>query len=94
MDTDSIDFVKYNIGNEHGIDFFRTKQFREVLVPFPVRSKMIPDPDSIPPSILNHPLGKRHEIDFSAYDPPRLTPAPVEGIHPALVLSFGYFSVP
>ena len=91
-DTDSIDFVKYDICSEHGIFFFDHKQLRTLDL-FPIRNEMIPDPDSIPLSILNHPLGKRHEINFSAYDPPKLTLSPVEGAHPVLVLNLDYSSV-
>ena len=47
---------------------------------------MIPDPDSIPLSVLNHPLGLAQEIDFGAYDPLESTLPPVEGADPVLVL--------
>ena len=43
-----------------------------------------PDPESIPLSVLEHPLGKRHEINFAAYDPPELSL--VEDTHPVSVL--------
>ena len=45
----------------------------------------IPDPESIPLSVLEHPLGKRHEINIAAYEPPELSV--MEGAHPVLVLS-------
>ena len=68
------------------MSFFFDKQFREVSYETPRGDKITPDPDSIPLSVLNHPVGKRHEIDFGAYDPPELTLTPAEGVHPVSVL--------
>lgn len=77
--------VQYDIGSTHGMNFFYDKQFREVTVPTPRGDEIIPDPDSVPLSVLNHPVGKRHEIDFAAYDLPELTPTHTEGDHPVSV---------
>jgi len=38
--------------------------------PIPAQSDIIPDQNSIPLSVLNHPIGNRHETDFAAYDFP------------------------
>jgi len=35
--------------------------------PIPAPNDVIPDKDSVPLSVLNHPIGNRHEIDFAAY---------------------------
>ena len=43
--------------------------------------EIIPDPDSIPLSVLNHPPGKRLEINFAAYDPPEIALSPSEETH-------------
>jgi hypothetical protein len=84
-------YVKYNIASEHGMDYFRKKQFRELPDPIPSISETVPDPDSIPLSILNYPLQKGHEIDLAAYDPPELTlPLPAEEIHPVSVFCLDY----
>ena len=41
---------------------------------------IIPDQNSVPLAVLNHPIGNRHEIDFAAYDDPTPTvPPPVDG---------------
>ena len=58
-----------------------------LLDPVPCRDEIIPDADSVPLSVLNYPLGKRHEIDFSAYDPLELTLSPAEEARPVSVLS-------
>ena len=47
--------------------------------------EIIPDPDSIPLSVLNHPPGNRLEINFAAYDPPEVTLSPLEASHPVSV---------
>jgi len=78
--------VQYNISNAQGANFHGDK-LRELPDPIPCRDEIIPDPDSIPLSILNHPLGKKLEIDFAAYDPPELTLSPTEGIDPVSVFS-------
>ncbi|KAF9654056.1 hypothetical protein BDM02DRAFT_1189800 [Thelephora ganbajun] len=57
----------YQIAHEKG-PFFDGDQLRELPDPVPVREEIIPDPDSVPLTILNHPLGTKHEIDFGAYD--------------------------
>lgn len=84
--------MQYNFCSTHG-PVFEEDQFKELNDPIPCRDELIPDPDSIPLSVLNQPLGKRHEINFAAYDPPEPTLPPTEGDHPGLVLcvvpSFG-----
>ena len=81
--------MQYNIGSAQGASFHGDK-LRELPDPTPCPDEIIPDPDSLPLSILNHPLGKKHEIDFAAYDPPELTHSPPEGSDPVLVvLCFG-----
>ena len=65
---------------------FHGDKLRELPDPIPCRDEMIPDPDSIPLSILNHPIGKRHEKNFSAYDPPEVTHSPEEEGDPLSVL--------
>ena len=77
--------IQYNIGCVEGATFHGNK-LRELPYPTPCRDEIIPDPDSIPLSILNHPLGKKHEVDFAAYDPPELTHFPAEGTVPVLAV--------
>ena len=76
--------VKYKVGSSHGI-VVDGDRLRDVPDPVPCRDETIPDPDSVPLSILNHPIGKRHELNFAAYDPPELAPCPGEGTHPVSV---------
>ena len=64
--------------HENGTNFHGDK-LRELPDPIPARDEIIPDPDSIPLTILNHPLGKKHEIDFGAYDEPVPVPPSDEG---------------
>lgn len=78
--------MQYNIGHSHGAHFHGDK-LRELPDPIPCSDELMPDPDSIPLSILNHPLGKEHEIDFAAYDPPEITLSPVEGVDHMSVFS-------
>ena len=78
--------VKYKIRSSKSDDgLFKTK-FPEMPMPMLSRDEIIPDPDSIPLSILNHPPGKRLEIDFAAYDPPETTLSALEETHPVSVL--------
>ena len=80
----SMNSSKYNICSVHGI-FFDGGQLRELSDPIPCKKEVIPNPDLIPLSVLNYPVGKRHEIDFSAYD--RLEPGrqSIKESHPMLV---------
>jgi len=78
------DPVQYSIGHLHGAHFHGDK-LRELEDPTPCRDEIIPDPDSIPVDILNHPLGNKHEIDFAAYDPPEITLSPTDGGDPMSV---------
>jgi hypothetical protein len=77
--------VKYNIGSVDG-PFFDGDRLRELRDPIPCQDEIIPDPDLVPLSILNYPLGKELKVDFAAYDPPEVTLSPMEGAHPVLVL--------
>ena len=73
--------MQYNIGSAQGASFHGDR-LRELPDPTPCRDEIIPDPDSIPLSILNHSLGKEHEVDFAAYDSPEITAG---GVDPLLV---------
>ena len=77
--------IQYNIGCVEGATF-HGKKLQELPYPMPCRDEIIPDPDSIPLSILNYPLGKKHEVDFAAYDSPELTHSPTEGTVPVLAV--------
>lgn len=77
--------VKYNLSNAHGISF-GGDQLRELPDPIHHSDGIIPEPDLIPLSILNHPLGKRLEIDSAAYDPVGPSILPTKDAHPMLVL--------
>lgn len=77
--------VKYKISSAHELIFDGNK-LRDLPDPIPCRDEIIPDPDSIPLSVLNHPIGKKNEINFAAYDQPELPLSPVEGAHPMFVL--------
>ena len=76
--------TKYNISSTNEVNF-DPNRLRELPDPIPCGDEMIPDPDSIPLSILNYPPGKKREINFAAYDSSELTLPPAEGIHPMLV---------
>lgn len=65
---------------------FDGDKLRELPDPTRCRDEIIPNPESIPLSVLNHPLGTRHEVDFAAYDQPEITLSPVEGGDPVLVI--------
>ena len=78
--------MKYKLCSVHGKSFEGDK-LKGRTNPIPCRDEIIPDPDSIPLSVLHHhPLGRRHEINFAAYDPPEPMPSPTEGAHPGFVL--------
>lgn len=76
--------IQYNIGGVQGATLYGD-ELRELPNPTPCKDEIIPDPDSIPLSILNYPLGKRQEIDFAAYDSPGSTHSPMEEAYPVLV---------
>ena len=78
--------VKYKIRSSEIDDGVFKAKFPERSNMVSRRDEMIPDPDSIPLSVLNHPLGKRLEIDFAAYDPPEATLSTLEETHPVSVL--------
>ena len=86
-DANSIGSGKYNIGSTRGF-LLDGDKLRELPDPIPCGDRMVPDPDSIPLSVLNYPTGKKHEINFAAYGPPELTLFPPEGAHPMLVFYF------
>ena len=50
-------------------DGFHGDRLRALPDPIPAKNGVIPDPDSIPLNVLNHPIGDKHEVDFAAYDP-------------------------
>ena len=77
-------FFKYKIPSENDIMSFEFK-LPELEKPISCRDELIPDPDSIPLSILNYPPGKRLAIDLAAYDPPEAMLSPSEGTHPLSV---------
>ena len=85
VNTGFTDFLQYNICSVYGL-FFHGDKLRELPDPIPCRKEIIPNPDSIPLTVLNHPLGRSQEIDFAAYDPPEVTFSPAEGGDPVFVL--------
>lgn len=87
-DANFTDSVQYNVGSAYG-PFFPEGHLRDLPDPIPCGEKIIPKPDTISPSVLNHPTGRRLEINFAAYDPPELTLSPVEGVHPVSVFGLG-----
>lgn len=86
--ADSTDFVKFDIASEPGYSFY-ADQLREPTGRVCCGDEIIPDPDSIPLTVLNHPRGKMLEINFAAYDPPEPSDLSMEGGHPVLVLRLG-----
>ena len=88
VNADFTDLLQYKICNTHGPAFDGDK-LRELPNPIPCRYEIIPNPDSIPLTVLNHPLGISQEIDLAAYDPPDLTLSPAAGGDPVFVLRFG-----
>ena len=59
---------------------FHGDRLRSLPDSVPAKNEIIPDPDSIPLDILNHPIGDKHEVDFAAYDfSPPTVPPPVDG---------------
>ena len=77
--------LQYDLCSVHGLTFHGDK-LRELPDRTLRKDEIIPDQDSISSSILNHLPGKRHEKDFSAYDPPELVHAPTEEGDPLSVL--------
>ena len=69
---------QYQVAHESGSTFHGDK-LRELPDPIPAREEIIPNPDSIPLTVLNHPLGTKHEIDFSAYEEQFVEPPSEEG---------------
>ena len=76
--------MKYSIASASGF-LFHGDKLREPREPSVWGLDMIPNPDSVPLSVLSYPTGKRDEINLAAYDPPELTLSPIEGAHPVLV---------
>jgi len=58
---------QFQIGHENG-SVFHGDKLRELPDPIPARDEIIPDPDSIPLTVLNHPLGTKHEVPCAAYE--------------------------
>ena len=69
---------QYQIFHENG-PVFHGDQLRELPDPIPARDEIIPDPDSIPLSVLNYPLGTKHEVPSAAYEEQVPTPPPEAG---------------
>ena len=70
--------TQYSISSED--TGFHGDRLRSLPDPVPVKNEIIPDPDSVPLSVLNHPIGSKHEKDFAAYDCPAPTvSSPVDG---------------
>ena len=63
--------VQYNLCSGDG--GFHGDKLRALPDPIPARNEIIPDPDLIPLSVLNHPIGNKYEVDFAAYDSPTPT---------------------
>ena len=63
--TGFINLPQYQIIFESGL-YFDGKRLRELPDPIPARDEIIPNPDSIPLSILIHPLGTKHEGPLTA----------------------------
>lgn len=79
----------YKIGGSHGV-VVDGDRLRDIPDPIPCRDETIPDPDSVPLSILNHPIGKRYEPNVAAYGPPELASCLGEGTHPVLGVYYGF----
>ena len=80
--------IKYKIRSseiDDGVQQVKLPE-RPYLIEISCGDKIIPSADSIPLSVLNHPPGRRLEINFAAYDPPEAAPSPSEGTHSASVL--------
>lgn len=60
---------QYQIVQESEISFHGDR-LRELPDPIPARDEIIPDPDSIPLTILNHPLGTKLEAPTAAFEEP------------------------
>ena len=58
---------QYQIFHECG-PRFDGKRLRELPDPIPARDEIIPDPDSIPLTILIYPLGLKHEGPLDVYN--------------------------
>ena len=70
--------MQYNFSSDES--GFHGDRLRSLPDPVPVKTGIIPDLDSVPLSVLNHPIGDKHEADFAAYDcPPPTVPSPVDG---------------
>ena len=63
--------LQYNIASKDGS--FHGDKLRALPDPIQARKEIIPDPDYVPPDVLNYPPGDEHKVDFDAYDSP--TPA-------------------
>ena len=73
-----INLSQYQIVYESGI-IFDGKRLRELPDPIPARDEIIPNPDSIPLTVLTHPLGKKHEAPLTACGGGVLVPPSEEG---------------
>ena len=80
-DVDFMHGVKYKNFRE-AEKSFDGDEFQGLEGPTPCRDEIIPDPDSIPLSVLYHPTTERYKINLAAYDPPEPVLPHVEGTHP------------
>ena len=70
--------IQYSISSEG--DGFWGNKLRESPDTIQADGGATPTQDSVPLSVLNHPIGKRHESDFDAYDSlTRTIPPSVDG---------------
>lgn len=67
--------------NLHESGFFDGKRLRELPDPIPARDEIIPNPDSLPLTILNHPLETKHEDPLAAYEEEVPAPPSEEGLN-------------
>lgn len=71
--------IQYNISEEG--EGFHGDKLRALPDPIPARDEIIPNLDSVPMSVLNHPVGNKHEVDFAAYDlSPTVSSPVVDGL--------------
>ena len=69
--TATIQYSMCSEGNSLNGDNIRT-----LPDPIPANSEIIPNQDSVPLSVLNHPIGNKLKTDFAAYGSPTSTVPP------------------
>ena len=70
--------LQYQIHYESGL-YFGGKRLRELPNPIPARDEIIPDPDSVPLTVLNHPVGTQNGVPSVAYEEQAPAPLPQGG---------------